>query len=55
MAAVDDLYRFFHFELIFLFGREDAYDVEHDQVAVMHCLERGLPNLGSFWLKRRRT
>lgn len=41
--------------LNYLFGREDAYDVEHDQVAVMHCLERGLPNLGSFWLKRRRT
>lgn len=39
--------------LNYLFGREDAFDVEQDQVAVMHCLERGLPNIGSFWIYRR--
>ena len=35
----------------YLFGRDDSFDPE-DQVAVLHCLERGQPNLGSYWVRK---
>jgi len=34
-----------------LISRDDEFDIK-DQVVVYHCLQRGMPNLGSFWLRR---